>query len=153
MSDRFPTGEDNVLTRVLVVDDDVEVTELLKVILEPSIFEVLAANSGVQGIELVRQVNPDVIILDLQMPDMDGGQVCKEIREFSKTPILILSAINKPGIAARALDEGADDFLIKPMTSSVLIAHLKKLARRARAERDTGGLSLNYKAIYPKTPL
>lgn len=132
------------LTRVLVIDDDIEMTDLLKIILEPNLFEVLPAHSGTQGVEMARQINPDVIILDLLMPDLDGWQVCKEVRKFSQVPILILSAISKPGMAARALDEGADDYLPKPTTSSVLIAHLKKLARRARAEQEAVHFKLGF---------
>ena len=113
-------------TKVLVIDDDKEMTDMLKVILEPNTFDVVAANSSVLGIDLVRQVKPDVVVLDLLMPDMDGWQVCKEIRKFSQVPILVLSAVSKPGMVARALDEGADDYLLKPMPSSMLIAHIKE---------------------------
>jgi DNA-binding response OmpR family regulator len=133
---RLPSGEDAVRTRVLVIDDDIEMTDLMKIVLEPNNFEVYAANSGPQGIEAVRQVNPDVIILDLLMPGMDGWVVCKEIRKISTAPILVLSAISKPGMVAQALDEGADDYLLKPMASGVLIAHIKRLARRAHAEQE-----------------
>ena len=133
---QFPTGEDAVRTKVLVVDDDEETTDLLKIILKPDTFQVFAAHSGLDGIELARRLKPDVMVLDLLLLSMDGWQLCKEIRKFSKAPILVLSAISKPGLAARALDEGADDFLLKPIASSVLIAHLKKLTRRARAERE-----------------
>lgn len=124
-------------TKVLVIDDDKEMTDMLKVILEPNTFDVVAANNSVVGIDLVRQVKPEVVVLDLLMPDMDGWQVCKEIRKFSQVPILVLSAISKPGMVARALDEGADDYLLKPMPSSMLIAHIKKLARRAKAEQES----------------
>lgn len=124
-------------TKVLVIDDDKEMTDMLKVILEPNTFDVVAANNSVLGIDLVRQVKPEVVVLDLLMPDMDGWQVCKEIRKFSQVPILVLSAISKPGMVARALDEGADDYLLKPMPSSMLIAHIKKLARRAKAEQES----------------
>lgn len=124
-------------TKVLVIDDDKEMTDMLKVILEPNTFDVVAANSSIQGIDLVRQVKPDVVVLDLLMPDMDGWQVCKELRKFSQVPILVLSAISKPGMVARALDEGADDYLLKPMPSSMLIANIKKLARRAKAEQES----------------
>jgi len=126
-----------VQTKVLVIDDDKEMTDMLKVILEPNTFDVVAANSSIQGIDLVRQVKPDVVVLDLLMPDMDGWQVCKELRKFSQVPILVLSAISKPGMVARALDEGADDYLLKPMPSSMLIANIKKLARRAKAEQES----------------
>jgi two-component system, OmpR family, response regulator len=142
---RLPIGEDAVLTKVLVVDDDIEMTDLLKIILEPNTFEVVAANSGPEAVELARKLNPDVMVVDLHMPGMDGWQVCKEVRTFSQVPILVLSAISKPSLAARALDEGADDYLIKPMTSGVLIAHLKKLTRRARAEKEAKTAQLRYR--------
>jgi DNA-binding response OmpR family regulator len=125
-----------VLTKVLVVDDDTEMTDLLKLILEPNSFEVLAVNVGKDAVQLVQEYNPDVIILDLLMPGMDGWEICEEIRKFSPVPILVLSAISKPGMAARALDAGADDYLLKPTPSGVLVAHLNRLARRARAEHD-----------------
>jgi DNA-binding response OmpR family regulator len=143
-SDDLPPREVAVLTKVLVIDDDKEMTELLKVILEPNNFDVIAANSGQEGIVLIREQNPDVVVLDLLMPDMDGWQVCKEIRSFSQVPILVLSAISKPGMVARALDEGADDFLLKPMPGGVLTAHIKKLARRARAEQGSSKSRLGY---------
>jgi DNA-binding response OmpR family regulator len=107
-------------------------TEMLRLILEPNAFDVLVSHSGPDGIEAARSTDPEVIILDLAMPDMDGWEVCKAVRSFSTAPILVLSAISNPGMVARALDEGADDFLLKPMTSSVLIAHLKRLVWRAR---------------------
>ena len=134
------------LTKVLVIDDDKEMTELFKVILEPNTFDVISANSGKEGIPLLKEQNPDVIVLDLLMPDMDGWQVCKEIRSFSQVPILVLSAISKPGMVARALDEGADDFLLKPMPSGVLTAHIKKLARRALAEQRSSKSRFGYYA-------
>ena len=142
----LPILEVNVLTKVLVIDDDKEMTELLKVILEPNTFDVISANSGQEGIPLLKEQNPDVIVLDLLMPDMDGWQVCKEIRSFSQVPILVLSAISKPGMVARALDEGADDFLLKPMPSGVLTAHIKKLARRALAEQRSSKSRFGYYA-------
>lgn len=135
------------LTRILVVDDDQAMTEMLRLVLEPNAFEVHEAHSGPEGIEATRQLNPEVVVLDLLMPGMDGWEVCKEIRSFSQVPILVLSAISKPGIIARALDEGADDYLLKPMPSSVLIAHLKRLARRARAEQESNKTNLNYYTV------
>lgn len=132
------------LTKALVVDDDSEFTDLIKIILEPNAFQVFIANSGKKGVDLAKEVRPDIVILDLYMPGMDGWQVCKEIRKFSNVPIIILSAINKPGMVARALDAGADDFLLKPMPSEILIAHLKKSIRRARVERESGERKVDY---------
>jgi DNA-binding response OmpR family regulator len=123
-------------TRILIVDDDSDTTDLLKIILEPNDFTVIVANTGKQGLELARSLAPDVMVVDLLMPDMDGLKVCREVRQFSSMPILILSAVSRPNIAEEVLDSGADDFLIKPMSSGVLIASLNRLARRARAEQN-----------------
>jgi two-component system KDP operon response regulator KdpE len=114
--------------RVLVIDDDPDMTELIK--LNPAQYKVLTANSASVGLALARESAPEVIILDLVMPEMEGWEVCKDIRTFSNVPILILSALDNPGKVAQALDAGADDFLIKPVTSGVLIAHLQNLYRR-----------------------
>jgi len=119
-----------VASSVLVIDNDIALTELLKARLEPQVFTVHTAHAVDEGINAVHRVNPDVIVLDLYLPEKDGSQVCKDIRAFSDTPILILSVLNNPEAIARALDEGADDYLIKPVPSGVLIAHLKKLIRR-----------------------
>jgi len=124
-----------VVSSVLVLDNDVIITELLKATLEPKAFEVHTVHEGEEGIEAVRRLNPDVILLDLYLPEKDGWRVCREIRKFSKIPILILSVLNNPDAIAQALDEGADDYLIKPVSSGVLIAHLNNLIRRARAEQ------------------
>ena len=79
---------------------------------------------------MVEEKNPSVVLLDLMMPDLDGWQVSKAIRAFSNVPILILSAINDPAMVASILDSGADDFLVKPVPSSVLVAHIKKMVRQ-----------------------
>ncbi len=123
--------------KVLVIDDDMGMTDLLTILLTPASSDVLAANSSAQGIEMTRQHNPDVVILDLMLPEMDGWSVCKSIREFSDVPILILSAIDSPGMIAEALDNGADDFLTKPISSGTLIAHLNKLVRRPTLLKKT----------------
>jgi DNA-binding response OmpR family regulator len=118
--------------KILVIDDDPATTDLLKLILEPATSNVLTANSGPEGIQIVRTACPDIVILDLMMPDMNGWQVCKIIREFSHVSILILSALDSPGLVAAALDAGADDYLIKPVPSNVLMAHIHTLVRRTR---------------------
>ena len=120
--------------KILVIDDDPGMTELLLLILQSSTATVYTANSGVEGISASKLYRPDVIILDLMMPEMDGWKVCQKIRETSQVPILILSALDNPGLVAKALDAGADDYLIKPVPSGVLIAHLNTLMRRARVD-------------------
>jgi two-component system KDP operon response regulator KdpE len=118
--------------KILVIDDDIGMTELLTLLLAPASPEILTANSGVLGLELAHKHAPDLIILDLMMPEMNGWALCRHIREFSDTPILILTAMDSPGAIAQALDFGADDYLIKPVSSGTLIAHLNKLLRRAK---------------------
>jgi DNA-binding response OmpR family regulator len=124
--------------KILVIDDDPAMTELLKLLLKQAASEIFTANSGVDGIAQTRSESPDVILLDLMMPEMDGWKVCETVRGFSRVPILILSALDNPGMVARALDAGADDYLIKPVPSGVLIAHINNLVRRARVECQAG---------------
>ena len=124
-----------VVSSVLVIGNDVALTEIFKALLEPEAFEVFTAHQVEDGLEAIRRLNPDVIVLDLYMPDKDGWQICRDIRAFSTSPILILSVLNNPDAVAKALDEGADDYLIKPVPSGVLIAHLKNLIRRSRGEQ------------------
>ena len=135
--------------KVLTIDDDPAMTELLTLLLQSHGLDAYMANSGEKGIQLVHEISPDVIILDLMMPGMDGWQVCTNIRTFSNVPILILSALDNPGIVASALDAGADDYLVKPVPSGVLIAHLNKLTRRAVTEKDNRDPMLANPAALP----
>lgn len=119
---------------ILVIDDDPAMTDLLKLLLQSTNSKVITAHSGEDGIACTKQYAPDIVLLDLMMPEMDGWQVSREIRVFSTVPILILSALDNPGMVAAALDAGADDYLIKPVPSSVLIAHINKMVRRKQME-------------------
>jgi DNA-binding response OmpR family regulator len=117
-------------TKILVIDDDIAITELMSMLLKTHGFDVVTSNVSTEGVELAQKIYPNVVLLDLMMPDMDGWQVCSAIRTFSNIPILILSAINNPTIIASILDAGADDYLVKPVPSSVLIAHIRKMVRQ-----------------------
>ena len=134
--------------KVLAIDDDSAMTELLILLLRTRGFEVYTANSGEDGIKKMRELSPDVLILDLMMSGVDGWEVCSKVRKFSTTPILILSALDTPGMVASALDAGADDYLIKPVPTSVLIAHLHNLARRARMVKPKQEIITKPLAIY-----
>jgi two-component system response regulator MtrA len=122
-------------TTILTIDDDPAITDLLSVILRANGFDVLVANSGEEGVRVAQEKSPRLVILDLMMPDMDGWQVCKAIRAFTSVPILILSALDDPSVVASILDAGADDYLVKPVPSAVLVAHLNKITRRTGALR------------------
>lgn len=115
---------------VLTIDDDNAITELLAMLLRTHGYEVVTANNGEEGIKYIKDNNPHVVVLDLMMPGLDGWQVCKRVRAFSNVPIVILSALDDPAMIASALDAGADDYLVKPVSSSILVAHLNRLIRR-----------------------
>lgn len=117
--------------KVLIIDDDLALCEALKLILEPKEFTVASASNGQDGIQLCREWQPDIVVLDLLMPGMDGWDVAARIRSFSEVPIIVLSAVSKPELIAKALDQGIDEYLIKPVPGSVLAAHLKRLTRRS----------------------
>ena len=123
--------------KLLVIDDDSAVTDLLSLLLKSNGFEVAATNNSTEGLSMIGDISPDVVILDLMMPEMDGWQICKAVREFSQVPIIILSALNDPSMIASVLDAGADDYLTKPTPSRVLIAHVNRLVNR------TGSLNSN----------
>jgi DNA-binding response OmpR family regulator len=117
-------------TKIFVIDDDAAVTDLLSVLLNTQGFTVWATNSSSDGLTQIREKAPDLVILDLMMPEMDGWEVCKAVRTFSDVPIIVLSALNDPSMVASVLDAGADDYLTKPTPSRVLVAHIKRLVDR-----------------------
>jgi two-component system KDP operon response regulator KdpE len=126
---------------VLAIDDDVAMTELTAMLLRTHGFTVRTANNARDTFKIVSENWAQALVLDLMMPDMDGRQICHKIREFSNVPIIILSALNDPDSVASALDSGADDYLVKPVPSDVLAAHIKRIIKR------TGQLTLPNEAI------
>jgi DNA-binding response OmpR family regulator len=120
-------------TKVLVIDDDTAMTDLFKLTLGPKGYEVITTNTGADGIAAIKHHHPDVVVLDLLMPGEDGWETCASIRKFSNVPILVLSALSSPGLTTRLLDAGADDYLIKPVSTRMLIAQINKLCRRSSA--------------------
>jgi DNA-binding response OmpR family regulator len=120
--------------KVLVIDDDPMVTEIYNGILTAQGFEVFLANSGPKGLEAMQKLNPDVIVLDLMMPGMNGWEVCQQIRTFSQAPILMITAVVDPDGVMRALEAGADDYLIKPTPGEVIAARIRRLARRSATD-------------------
>lgn len=116
--------------KIFVIDDDSAVTDLLSVLLNTQGFQVWVTNSSSEGLTQIREKAPDLVILDLMMPEIDGWEVCKAVRAFSDVPIIVLSALNDPSMVASVLDAGADDYLTKPTPSRVLVAHIKRLVDR-----------------------
>jgi DNA-binding response OmpR family regulator len=125
-------------TKIFVIDDDTAVTDLLSVLLTSQGFEVWATNNSTEGLTQIREKLPDLVILDLMMPEMDGWEICRAVRVFSEVPIIVLSALNDPSMVASVLDAGADDYLTKPTPSRVLVAHINRLV-----DRKGNGFAMN----------
>ena len=117
--------------KALVVEDDKNIAELLRLYLEKDGFEVSIASDGGQGLRLAGEVEPDVILLDIMLPVMDGWQVCKEIRRTSQVPIIMLTAKGETYDTVSGLEMGADDYVTKPFEVKELIARIHAVMRRA----------------------
>lgn len=117
--------------KVLIIDDDPEQLRLAKRTFSSTKAETLTAASGVEGLQKLYTHRPDLIILDLVMPDMDGYEVCCRIRNLTKTPIIILTAVVNDSDMIRTLKSGADDYITKPFNPFVLISRAEALVRRS----------------------
>jgi two-component system KDP operon response regulator KdpE len=123
---------------ILVVDDQEPVLRLLRRILIASGYEALVAASGMQGLDLARQKPPDLVLLDLKMPGMDGLAVCRELRQWSTAPIIVVSSHGEERFKVHALDLGADDYLTKPFGSEELLARIRACLRRSAGHQADG---------------
>jgi pilus assembly protein CpaE len=126
--------------KILIVDDDVETLRLVGLMLQRQGYQIVAANNGSQAISMARTEDPDLIILDVMMPDMDGYQVTAQLRKDAKlaeTPILMFTAKSQVDDKVAGYDAGVDDYLTKPVHPAELIAHLKALLSRTRAKQTT----------------
>ncbi|MCK9479812.1 MAG: response regulator transcription factor [Firmicutes bacterium] len=118
------------MTKVLVVDDDVNICELLRLYLTKEGYEVLIAHNGVKALELFAANSPSVVLLDIMLPGKDGWQVCRNIRNMSKVPIIMLTAKGETYDKVMGLGLGADDYIVKPFETKELIARIKAVLRR-----------------------
>lgn len=116
---------------ILLIDDEPQILRALKTILSAGRFKVISAVTGEQGIALAASQSPEVIILDLTLPDMDGIQVTEQIREWSSTPIIVLSVRDSERDKVAALDKGADDYLTKPFNIEELLARIRVALRHS----------------------
>jgi two-component system, OmpR family, alkaline phosphatase synthesis response regulator PhoP len=121
------------MAKILIIDDEVNIIELAKLYLQRDGFTVEAANKGQDGLTMLLAINPDLIILDIMLPDIDGFEVCRQIRAKSKVPILMLSARREDVDKIVGLELGADDYLAKPFNPHELVARVKAILRRTQA--------------------
>jgi len=139
-------------TRILIVDDEVSVIKFLRANLESNGYEVVAAVNGAEALKTLEMELPDVVITDIMMPVLDGFELCRQIREWSQVPIIMLSARADESDKIKCLDLGADDYITKPFGKGELIARVGALLRRAKGDntKDTnsnftcGPLSISF---------
>lgn len=122
--------------KVLVIDDEPQITRVLRHSLSAHRYDVRTAADGVSGLDTFRDWNPDLIITDLQMPEMDGIDLCREIRKSSPVPIIVLSVRGEERTKVKALDAGADDYVTKPFGIDELLARVRAALRRTRDGDD-----------------
>ena len=135
--------------KILIVDDDENIAELIALYLNKEMFETRIAHDGEEGLTLYRSFSPDLILLDIMLPGVDGYQVCREIRAASQTPIIMLSAKGEVFDKVLGLELGADDYMEKPFDSKELVARVKAVLRRYKAAPAQPEASDEKKVSYP----
>ena len=128
----------------LIAEDDVNIAELLRLYLEKDGFEVLHANNGGSAVEMARNSRPDLMILDIMLPIKNGWQVCREVREFSALPIIMLTAKGETFDKITGLEMGADDYMTKPFDTKELLARIHAVMRRTGAPEESTGQRLEF---------
>ena len=124
-------------TKLLIVDDDPNICDMLKLYFENEGYKVKTANDGIEGIATFKLCDPDLVLLDIMMPRKDGWQVCREIREISPKPIIMITAKGEVFDKVLGLELGADDFIVKPFDMKELSARIKAVLRRYSAHTKT----------------
>ena len=124
-------------TKILVIDDDISICDTIKNYFEKEGYEIKAVNDGISGIDSFKLYDPDIVLLDIVLPKKDGWQVCREIREVSNKPIIMISAKNETFDKVLGLELGADDYLVKPFDIKELSARIKAVLRRTRSHSAT----------------
>ena len=116
--------------KILVVDDDTNICELLRLYLTKEGYQVTTANDGEEGLEKFNQLKPDMVLLDVMMPRMDGLEVCRRIRKLGNTPVMMLTAKGETFDKVLGLELGADDYMVKPFDTKEVVARIKAVLRR-----------------------
>lgn len=130
--------------KILVVDDDTNICELLRLYLTKEGYQVTVANDGEEGLEKFNQVKPDMVLLDVMMPRMDGLEVCRRIRKAGNTPVMMLTAKGETFDKVLGFELGADDYVVKPFDAKEVMARVKAVLRRSGAGADTAVKEVHY---------
>lgn len=130
--------------KALIVEDDGNIAELLRLYLDKDGFEVIIASDGGTGVRLALSEAPDIILLDIMLPVLDGWQVCRKVRETSRVPIIMLTAKGETFDKVNGLEIGADDYVVKPFEVKELLARIHAVMRRTEPEEKSGEKKLTY---------
>lgn len=122
--------------KILVVDDDLNICELLRLYIEKEGFNVVTANDGMEALKLFEKENPELIMLDIMLPGLDGWQVCREVRKTSQCPIIMLTAKGEVFDKVLGLELGADDYVVKPFEAKEVVARIRAVLRRTGKTDD-----------------
>ena len=133
--------------KILVVDDDTNICELLRLYLEKEGYTVIIANTGMQAVKSFAEHQPDLMLLDIMLPELDGWQVCREIRKYSNKPIIMLSAKGETFDKVLGLELGADDYITKPFEAKEVLARIKAVLRRTAGTSAAPEASENIKQV------
>ena len=128
--------------KVLVVDDDNNICELLRLYLEKEGFSVTIANDGMTAVKTFAQIQPDITLLDIMLPELDGWQVCREVRKYSNKPIIMLTAKGETFDKVLGLELGADDYVTKPFDTKEVVARIKAVLRRSVAATNDDNVKI-----------
>ena len=123
--------------KIMIVDDDRNICELLRLYIEKDGFDTAIANNGTQALKLFEQEKPDLIMLDIMLPELDGWQVCREIRKTSQVPIIMLTAKGEVFDKVLGLELGADDYVVKPFEAKEVVARIHAVLRRTNSNEAT----------------
>jgi len=126
--------------RVLVIDDEPQLRRAVRRVVEGHGYQALEAEDGHGGLAAFQSFRPDVVLLDLMLPDMSGIEVCRTIRSYRDTPVIVLSVVGDEKTKVQALDEGADDYLTKPFGADELLARIRVALRRSSPARSASGV-------------
>ncbi len=130
--------------KILVVDDEKNICDLLRMYLEKEGYTVVMAHTGVDAVNMFNIENPDLVLLDVMLPELDGWQVCREIRKASEKPIIMLTAKDEVFDKVLGLELGADDYMTKPFDTKELVARIKAVLRRTSQTKETDVKEVKY---------
>lgn len=130
--------------KILVVDDEKNICDLLRMYLEKEGYTVVIAHTGLDAVNMFAAENPDLVLLDIMLPELDGWQVCREIRKISEKPIIMLTAKDEVFDKVLGLELGADDYMTKPFDTKELVARIKAVLRRTSQVKETDVKEVKY---------